>query len=435
MNNREAITEHGLFWRQDNDQKKLWGTLRIDETNEASLETFGSLIEREEREKRSHSNIIGQIKGGQGWVTLINCFPIKTQNALTARDGKIDWSHQTCFVNQVVQGIPFEKGAEIAFKEAILDISSLSKWVDPRLVELDLTGGPSTPYRMTVSVKDRANETVTLSFKGEEIRVSIRFSPRGESSRKGVISSYSVEDHCLQVIEKSDGSRMPLEIILSVAGAILDLLTICCNETPDVNSFSAQYEKGKLQPTTKVFVRMRGYNVEKKEGFPYPDPNFYDIGGAEGIAKWLGVTERYGATVSLLTSNWFNDRAYNEDKLSRMYTAVEGLISRRKERKKAKMTDKELAEFVDEMVPGFSNLTSCSAEDWAKKVKEIRDQKIGHSDPSSTIVTNGRAMIMMTNVLYLAGASFLLREIGMEEQHIGKYVQTCGQSLPLSDRQ
>ena len=81
MDDREAITEHGLFWRQDNGQRKLWGTLRINKINEATLETFGSLIDNE---GRPPSNIIGQIKGRFDWVTLINCFPINTQHSVSS---------------------------------------------------------------------------------------------------------------------------------------------------------------------------------------------------------------------------------------------------------------------------------------------------------------------------------------------------------------
>ncbi len=141
MNKREEFTEHGLFWRQDNDQRKLWGTLRISETNEARLETFGSLFNFEER---SPINIIGQIKGGFGWVTLINCFPVNTQNPFPTREREIDWPHQTLHVNQAVDGIAFEKDEEIAFEEAILDISTLSRWVEPRLVEAHLEIWPES---------------------------------------------------------------------------------------------------------------------------------------------------------------------------------------------------------------------------------------------------------------------------------------------------
>ena len=228
MENNESITEHGLFWRQDNDQRKLWGTLRINEINEAMLETFGSLIADEER---LQSNIIGQIKGGGEWVTLINCLPINTQYSFPVWDGKTDWSHQTCLVNQVLEGIAFEEEEEVAFEEATLDISTLTKWVNPNLVELDLTEGTTRPYRINISVNDRADETAILNFKGEYIRVSIRFTPKEESGWRGATSRYSVEDHCLLAIERSDGSRMPLESIISVTGAILNLLSICCNET------------------------------------------------------------------------------------------------------------------------------------------------------------------------------------------------------------
>ena len=40
-----------------------------------------------------------------------------------------------------------------------------------------------------------------------------------------------------------------------------------------------------------------------------------------------------------------------------MHTAVEGLLSRQKGRNKAKMTDRELAKFVEKAIPGFTDIT------------------------------------------------------------------------------
>ena len=105
-------------------------------------------------------------------------------------------------MNQAVQGIAFGKGEEIAFEEATLDISTLSKWVDPGLVETNLTEGTIRPYRINISVRDRADEAVILNFRGEDIKISIRFIPKEGSVYRGVISSYSVEDHCLLAIDE-----------------------------------------------------------------------------------------------------------------------------------------------------------------------------------------------------------------------------------------
>ena len=76
MNDKEILSEHGRFWLSENDERKLWGTLRINEINEVRLETFGSLIsERDERKRR----IIGVINGGQEYVTLADCLPVSTR--------------------------------------------------------------------------------------------------------------------------------------------------------------------------------------------------------------------------------------------------------------------------------------------------------------------------------------------------------------------
>ena len=430
MGDNEPITEHGLFWLRDNEQRKLWGTLYINEVNEAKLETFGSLIDP--GEETLHT-IVGQIRSGQEWVTLIDCFPTNTRNWML-RDGQTDWSHQTCLVNKVVEGIRFEKGEEIAVEQAILYISTLPKWANPNLVKLDFAEDKTRPIRVNISIEDRADETTRVSFKGEDVKISVGFQPKGEWGWRGVITRYLVEDHCYLTIERSDDSKMPLENILSVTGAMLDLLSICCNETPTVTSFSVHQERSEPRPA-KLYVRMRGYDAERKEGQPYPALGLKDLGGMRGVARWIEVTERYGAAVALLTSNWYNEKADNEDKLSRMYAAIEGLVSRKKNRSKAKMKIAELAKFVQEAIPDFSNITNRLPEEWAERVKEIRDQKISHSDPTSTVATDGLKMHVMTNVLYVAGASFLLREMGMREDQIRKYIHGCYQSLLLNEKQ
>ena len=330
MDDNLPITEHGLFWLRDREQKKLWGTLYVNEMNEAKLETFGSLIDPNEGGLHT---ILGHVGSGQVWVTLVDCFPTNTQYSLG--DGQTDWSHQTCLVNRVVRGIGFEKGEEIAFHQAILSISALSTWANPNVVKLAKT--EAKPIRWTISIDERSDESVMVDYGGEAVKISLRFLPKQEAKRVGAITRVLVEDHCYLIIEKVKTTKMPLKSIASVAKAVQDLLSICCNETPVVISFLARHEKD--DPPAHVYIRMWGSDGERRQDRPHPALNLEDLGGMGGVARWLQVAEAYGVTVELLTSNWYNEKAYNEDKLSRMYVAVEGLLSRKKSRKKSQNDD------------------------------------------------------------------------------------------------
>ena len=42
-------------------------------------------------------------------------------------------------------------------------------------------------------------------------------------------------------------------------------------------------------------------------------------------------------------------------------------------------------------------------------------------------------MHVMTNVLYIAGASFLLREMDLGENQITRYIEECSRSLLMSE--
>ena len=227
---------------------------------------------------------------------------------------------------------------------------------------------------------------------------------------------------------------MPLDQALAVTGALQDLLSICCNETSKVASLSLTSEKGDLIPV-KAFVRTRGYKTEGKESSVYPVLSFNDIGRMNGVAKWLETTERYGLPVMLLTSNWYNDGAYNEDKLSRMYTAIEGMVSKKKGCTTARIRTNELAEFAEDNIPEFESVSNREAKEWAKTVKEIRDRRLSHADPSSKLMPDGREMHVMTNVLYTAGTSFLLKEMGMGKEQIEKHIRECRLTMLLSEQQ
>ena len=308
-----------------------------------------------------------------------------------------------------------------------------NRWANPNVVNLDFHKEKDRPIRVNISMETRADESTRASLREEEVKISLRFRPKWESKSFGVITRFLVEDHCYLIVERCDGSKMPLKSILSVAGTMLDLLSICCNETPTVTSFEVHLEKTDRLPA-KVYVPMKGHDTERRKSRPYPALSLEDLGGMEGVARWFEVRDRYDEAVAFLTSNWYNEKAYNEDKLARMYAAVEGLLSRKQNRNRAKMTTCELAEFVEDAIPGFSSITNRRSGDWAESVKEIRNQKISHSDPASTVVTDGLTMHVMTNVLYAAGASFLLREMGMGENQIVKYIKGCSQSLLLSEQ-
>ena len=426
MDNNEPITEHGLFWLGDDERRKLWGTLHINEAKESKLETFGSLIDRSEEGPHT---IVGRVRTGQVPVTLIDCLHTNTQMSLG--DGQTDWSRQTCVVNAVLEGIGFGKGEEIAFGRAFVGIATLPKWANPNIVKLDYVQGERGPSQVTISIEDRADESTRVCFGGEEVEVSLRFLPKQDSMRRGVITRVIVEDDCWLVIERSDGTKMPLETIASVAKAIQDLLSICCNETPTITSFIVHHEKGDRHPV-KVHVRMWGSDVKKKEGRAFPALSLDALGGIGGIGQWIREWERYGTTVALLTSNWYNEKAYHEDSFSRMYTAVEGLWARKKNRSKANIEAVQLERFVEEAIPGFESIADRPLGEWVNEVRGIRNQRISHSDPFPTVSADGRTLIVMTNLLYIVGSSFLLREIGVGDNRIDEYIRECNRSLLLS---
>ena len=424
MEANETISEHGLFWVQNHDEKKLWGTLRINEINEATLETFGSLIDSAQEHTRT---IVGLVKGGQTPVTLLKCLPTRTQHALGSLEDEPDWSHQTYRIHIVLEGIGLEGDEEPTFSEAVVNISTLPKWVNPNLVNVKFTRSPSGRPERELSIHEREDETLVKTFEGTDIKIAIRFIPTEGTDRRSRITKYSLEDDCFLVLQRADGGKLLLETITAVISRIQDLLTICCNEEAFLTSLYLEYEQDDWQHI-KVFLRMKGYKSQQHRDEPFPALDFENIGQMEGIARWLEITEKYHPAAAVLTSHWYFDTAYIPDKLSRVYTALEGLNARKRNKTHAIISGKELGQFVDQAIPDFQKITNSSAEDWADKVKAVRDKAIAHLDPTDAPPADGPAFFRMANILYVAGACFLLREIGIEEPEIRTYIDRCRQS-------
>ncbi len=429
MDSNGETTERGLFWLRENDKKRLWGTLYISEQRGITLETFGSLINPDELRTQT---IVGRIRAGQQLVTLIDCFAVNTQDGFPWGDGEPDWSYQTCIANRLVDGIGFQAGEEIAFERAAIGISTLPKWVNPDLVKSEFLQSESGFVRLNISIEDRPTETTTVTYREQELRISLLFQPKQQTSSRIGGSRILVEDHCYLTLERTDGSQMLLESILSVAGIVLDLLSICCNEMSTITSLDVHFTRGDAIPA-KLYVPTKGFGTETDKGYPRPALSYADIGGIEAVARWFKLKERYGEPAAILTSDWYGGTAYPEDSFSRMYTAVEGLLSRKKHRKSAKMNAIELSDFVEEAVSDSPYIGIGAIGEWAERVKAVRDQKIDHSDPSSTIEADWRSMHVMTNILYVAGVSFLLKEMGLDDEQVKEYIMWCSHSLLLKE--
>ena len=279
MNDKEHLSERGLFWLPGNDDKKVWGTLHVNEVGEAKVETFGALLP--EWNDGQH-RIVGKIKGGSEFVTLTDCFPVSTPVTMGEWDDEEDWSQQTCFVNAVIEGVKFDEGEEISFEQATVEISNLPKWTTPRVVELTFLEEGIKRSGVTVSKYEKPDETTRVCFEGNDIEVTIRFLPKENWGTSGSVRHYSIEDHCYLVIQGTDGNSMSLDEVVSVAGAIQDLLCVCCNETSAVTSLNVRCEKEKW-PSNKAYVPMRGNTTERKESNSRPALSFNDIGRMTGV--------------------------------------------------------------------------------------------------------------------------------------------------------
>ena len=424
VNERDGKTIDGLFWLKNLDTTKLWGTLTVSPTKDMTLKTFGSLLDTDDEKVET---IIGQVEGGDEFVTLLNCFVKNTKGKPVAlaqhkRPGEIDWSMQTWRVNTAVEGLGFEKEEEVEFSQITATLSTLARWVMPDTLDIDWTRESPERFQMTAKGSYREPESATAVFGETPFRIALNYVNPGmiwQSRTKRI----EMEDSCNIRVAREDGGRMKLGEGLAIVAELQNLLTICYHAPAIVNTISVRHEDEEIQ--AEVTIKFRGDDLDNPERGIKRDPilEFDEIGRMEGVARWIEIAGELSASIDTLMANWYNSHSYVEDQYAHVFVGLEGMLAKLNGMPRAQVTERNLIDAASALGPVFLQTFGTNAEDWARAAKEIRDTRVSHIDPNRGAFLDPRKTTRIRESLYVLGIATVLKEMGVGKCETDEFIR------------
>lgn len=418
----EELDVDGLFWLAGQPDKKVAGRLKFDAANGAELNLIGAFhglpssgthdLQDVFSPQSEHSRIFGV--AGKRLLTLDRCMHGGTSM------GTLDIVRERYFPEVILSGVHFEEDEPLEFNAVHLELQHLEHWVwksgIQTNIESDGTGRGISEIQ--VSFTPLPKSVVTTDIGTLELKHTFGFRP-------DPVIETTITQGC------SIGMRFdkpyPLEDAIKVGSTLQNLLTV------GVHSLS-HFEKVMLShpalvrtlssgrevtDSIYVYAQFRGSNVQKQERTIHPAEmlfTFEDIGGLDGVAKWLKTSAKFRLVIDSLLSHWYLPTIYTDDRLLNMIIAAEALHRIRIKKQNFDFCDAliDLAVLAGDPFKAIVR----DVESWAKEVVQARINHLVHRGLHGNL--EGKRMYDLSESLYFLVVLCLLRECGIPEETLSK---------------
>lgn len=134
MRVREVIVRAGFFWLPNRQEKRIPGTLSISDGGRIELETVGNFDDNGISDDDEIPIIIGHVEGGDGYVTLIDCF--YTLKRLIFGGGI---SRSKIIANTAIIGAAYDEKSEIQFNNFRFRVEKIGEWLELSGVSVEMS--------------------------------------------------------------------------------------------------------------------------------------------------------------------------------------------------------------------------------------------------------------------------------------------------------
>lgn len=314
----DSIEAPGQWWLPENPDHKVSGTLVIRESGEAELRLIGTLrspfyggdvataidgtttITHSSRSMHNaglYPRILGQ--AGSKEYTLDDCFQTQLRENLFGDALGLESIH----VHQVLQGAWFEQGEGLEFTRLVLHMDWLAYWVE-------LSGISEN------RIVDSMERTLTLrSIESQQFEgldgTRMMLGQSWEVSGDGITERRLTQDFYFEV---EAPTLMPLNALLSQAGALQDLVSIATGKRAAFKSISLRHpdvatRRGDTRYLSAIdlFAQWQVKNASTPKRLTSYDMPFSltQLGGVDGISRWLNaVAEHIPALSRVMTAQY-----------------------------------------------------------------------------------------------------------------------------------
>lgn len=417
------LTLQGRWWLPDHPDHRVFGTLTWDADEggtlllqdelrpvvwldnvlaDGSVQKYRS--DRGEKQ-RTYPLIYGQIEHQA--YTLLDSF------RLSAREYDEDERTEKVHVNRFLEGAWFDDPDELRVDQLVIDMRHLTGWVNHSGLEVEWPqpDGDDTDVFAVVTAKTLP----PFETNGEEVILRLTQAIGGTGDH---VHALGIEQRWTLRLHTSGPE--PLEVPLEVAYEFQHLISIAVGHTaqfekvvlhhPDLPAQSlAGTPLGATRHDVSYYVRWSNRTAPRD---PVKTHDMYftydDLGGIEGIGRWLAVAADYRTELSRVMATRYSEAMVLEDRIMNVSAAHESFDQHRRAtgRKRVKYATR-IKECIDLAGQPFLDLIAVDPNHWIRQVVDARNDLAHHRE--SFRATGGAGDHLLAEQLFWLFAMCMLR--------------------------
>jgi hypothetical protein len=310
----------GIFWLPDNPTERVPGRLTFDQVKGGSLKllgAFGDLTALTD-EAVEHPRILGI--AGKRLLTLER--NLETGNQIEVPGGMT----QTFRVGLVLAGVHFNAGESLNFSSISASLDNLEEWVGQSGVTIQLEEQSGSPGFSRIGIEYRPPARDTAPFDRGNIELGFTYGLGGDHRTETRLTQ-----GCYLRVRPNTSADLAT-VLLPYAQSLQDLLTLAVGEAQLLDETSLTHvdlfrEVDGRRYDESVYLLLQNRetaheNVRRR----LPNEMVFtleDIGGVEGVARWVELAERNRPILGLLLSPRYMSRMYVENRFLNYVFAAE----------------------------------------------------------------------------------------------------------------
>ncbi len=418
----EELDVEGLFWLVDQPDDKVAGRLRFDVANGAELSLIGAFHQLPSSGTHDLTDVFFprddpvRLLGvaGKRLLTLERCIQVGTR---TEWPGMVRERYSP---EVILSGAHFEESESLEFSGVRFELSHLDEWVSKSSTSVSRLADAAGKHTGEIQIDHKPREETSVLIDVGELAL-------------GYIYSYKLDS----ITEKTIGQRSyfrvkfreprSLDDVLREGTSLQNLVTIGVAALSSFTNITLSHlDKARTFPSGRVvsdpvdmYAQFRGGNISGKAETIHPTQmlfTFDDIGGLDGIAKWLETSAKFRPVIDSLLSHWYLPMIYTDNRLLNMIIAAEAL-----ERIKLQKQNLDYSDALKSLAKVAGAPFSAMVQDvdaWVEEIVRARTNNLVHRGLQGDL--EGQRMYTLSESLYFLVVICLLRESGIPEVTLSK---------------
>lgn len=392
----EPFDLQGRWWLPEHEDHKVFGTFRWDPATGGVLELQGELRpvvlkdnvladgsvqkyrDRATSTEKQYPVIRGQME--RQAYTLLDAF------RLSVREVTLEDSIERVHVNRLLEGAWFDYPDELDGDRLVIDLRHLTGWVNQSSLSTDHPRHDDGDDDRFSIVTARTLPTLKVQHGHTSVRFFQSLSERGDHIHDlGIAQRWS-----LSLVREEP---RPLAEFMDTASDIQDLVSIAVGQTANFDKVCLQHPalpKLSLAGTPlgnwrEDITYYAQWSNRSEPCDPVKRHDMYftldDLGGMDGVGRWLAVAERYRTELSRVMATRYSATMFLEDRIMNVSAALDSFDKVRRG------TGDERVNYVDRITEcinlagePFTGLIQQDGREWAKSVKETRHDLAHHRE-------------------------------------------------------